>query len=62
MDLSLRRAESVADFLDGQGVERRRLRTEGRGEQEPIASNANPQGRQQNRRVELILILSLIHI
>jgi outer membrane protein OmpA-like peptidoglycan-associated protein len=56
MDLSLRRAESVADFLDGQGVERRRLRTEGRGEQEPIASNANPQGRQQNRRVELILM------
>lgn len=56
LDLSLRRAESVADFIGGQGVERRRLRTEGRGEQEPIASNATPQGQQLNRRVELILI------
>ncbi|HRD67111.1 MAG TPA: OmpA family protein [Candidatus Competibacter sp.] len=56
MDLSLRRAESVAAFIGTQGVERRRLHTEGRGEQEPIASNATPQGRQQNRRVELILI------
>lgn len=56
MDLSLRRAESVAGFIADQGVERRRLRTEGRGEQEPMASNATPQGRQQNRRVELILV------
>lgn len=56
MDLSLRRAESVADFLSAEGVERNRLRTEGRGEQEPIASNATPRGQQQNRRVELILM------
>lgn len=56
LDLSLRRAESVATFISMQGVDRVRLHTEGRGEREPIASNATPEGQQLNRRVELILI------
>ncbi|MBK8183036.1 MAG: OmpA family protein [Candidatus Competibacteraceae bacterium] len=56
LDLSMRRAESVADLISAEGIERSRLRTEGRGEQEPIASNATEQGQQQNRRVEMILM------
>jgi outer membrane protein OmpA-like peptidoglycan-associated protein len=55
LDLSLRRAESVALFLSAQGVRNRRLITLGRGEEEPIASNATPQGRQMNRRVDIVL-------
>jgi len=54
-DLSLRRAESVAAFLSAKGVRDRRLAIQGRGEQDPIASNATPQGRQMNRRVDIIL-------
>ena len=56
MDLSLRRAESVAAFLTEYGVHPRRLLTGGRGKQEPIASNATPEGRQMNRRVDIVLI------
>ena len=56
MDLSLRRAESVAAFLNEHGVHPRRLLTTGRGKQEPIASNATPEGRQMNRRVDIILL------
>ncbi|MCB1919690.1 MAG: OmpA family protein, partial [Candidatus Competibacteraceae bacterium] len=55
LDLSLRRAESVATFLSAQGVNNRRLITQGRGEEDPIASNATPQGRQMNRRVDIVL-------
>ncbi|HPF57907.1 MAG TPA: OmpA family protein [Candidatus Competibacteraceae bacterium] len=55
LDLSLRRAESVAMFLSTQGVQNRRLTTQGRGEQDPIASNATPEGRQMNRRVDIVL-------
>ncbi|MCP5158385.1 MAG: OmpA family protein [Gammaproteobacteria bacterium] len=55
LDLSLQRAESVAMFLGAQGIKKRRLLTQGRGEQEPIASNATPEGRQRNRRVDVVL-------
>ncbi|HHI77009.1 MAG TPA: OmpA family protein, partial [Gammaproteobacteria bacterium] len=53
LDLSRRRAEVVADYLASRGVPRDRLRTEGRGESEPRASNATAAGRQLNRRVEI---------
>ncbi len=53
LDLSRRRAEAVADYLASRGVPRDRLRTEGRGESEPRASNATEAGRQLNRRVEV---------
>lgn len=56
LDLSLRRAESVAAFLNAQGVQQRRLFTDGRGKQEPIASNATPEGRQMNRRVDIVIM------
>ncbi|MEE4376408.1 MAG: OmpA family protein, partial [Candidatus Competibacteraceae bacterium] len=55
MDLSLRRAESVAGYLVSRGVAPQRLRTEGMGKREPRASNATASGRQLNRRVEMIV-------
>lgn len=53
--LSERRAQSVVDYMNRQGVSMSRLRTEGRGELEPRDSNATEAGRQLNRRVELII-------
>lgn len=58
MGLSLRRAESAASYLSAQGVARSRIRTSGRGETEPIASNESESGRQQNRRVEVAIFAS----
>jgi len=54
--LSERRAESVKAYLVGQGIDARRIRTEGRGKTQPVASNATPEGRAQNRRVEIEII------
>jgi len=53
--LSERRASSVAQYLIGQGVMRDRFYVAGMGETAPIANNATPEGRAQNRRVELKL-------
>ena len=53
MQLSERRARSVAEYLVSQNVLAARLLMAGRGPQEPIASNATPEGRSQNRRVTL---------
>jgi outer membrane protein OmpA-like peptidoglycan-associated protein len=54
-DLSERRARSVAGILISDGVPARRIAAYGRGEDQPIASNYTPEGRQQNRRVEIII-------
>jgi outer membrane protein OmpA-like peptidoglycan-associated protein len=54
-DLSQRRAVAVATVLANQGVDQRRFFIEGRGESDPIASNATEAGRAQNRRVEIQL-------
>ena len=54
-DLSQRRAVSVATILANQGVDQRRFFIEGRGEEDPIASNSSESGRSQNRRVEIQL-------
>ena len=51
--LSERRANAVRDYLADQGVEADKMTAIGRGEEEPIASNATPEGRAENRRVEL---------
>ena len=53
LDLSRRRAESVATYLTSRGVSRARLATIGYGEQYPRADNATEQGRALNRRVEI---------
>ncbi len=55
LDLSDRRARSVAAVLRGEGVSSARLRTVGEGEAQPVASNATSAGRAQNRRVEIII-------
>jgi outer membrane protein OmpA-like peptidoglycan-associated protein len=51
--LSERRAGAVSAYLADQGVARERLQPVGRGEHDPVASNDTPDGRAQNRRVEL---------
>ena len=55
LNLSQRRALSVANYLGAQGVDSRRFSILGLGESQPIASNATPEGRAQNRRVEIRL-------
>jgi outer membrane protein OmpA-like peptidoglycan-associated protein len=51
--LSEARAQSVIDYVASAGVDRHRLTRRGLGEDRPLASNATPEGRAQNRRVEV---------
>lgn len=55
MDLSQRRANSVAQYLQSQGVMANRVYAEGYGPHYPIADNSTAQGRAENRRVEIAL-------
>jgi outer membrane protein OmpA-like peptidoglycan-associated protein len=55
-DLSARRASNVRDYLVSQGVEADRLSSEGFGFTKPVASNSTKEGRQKNRRVDLVVI------
>jgi outer membrane protein OmpA-like peptidoglycan-associated protein len=52
-DLSQRRAGSVASYLGSQGIDPRRFAIIGYGASQPVATNATPDGRAQNRRVEI---------
>jgi outer membrane protein OmpA-like peptidoglycan-associated protein len=54
--LSERRANAVADVLLTNGVPVNRIDTIGRGEDQPIASNLDEEGRRQNRRVEIVIL------
>jgi outer membrane protein OmpA-like peptidoglycan-associated protein len=58
MDLSRRRASSVASYLESHGVSEVRVDLAGRGETEPVASNDTETGRQENRRVEVAIFAS----
>jgi len=53
--LSQQRAEAVRSYLSSQGVNYSSITTQGFGPSQPIASNDTPAGRQQNRRVELVV-------
>ena len=53
--LSERRAASVASYMGGQGLPGTRVRQEGRGESQPIASNDSADGRKRNRRVDIVI-------
>jgi len=53
--LSERRANAVANVLKANGVAANRVRAYGQGEDAPVASNLTPEGRAQNRRVEVII-------
>jgi outer membrane protein OmpA-like peptidoglycan-associated protein len=52
-ELSQRRARAVADELTADGVSAGRISTVGRGASQPVATNDSPEGRAQNRRVEI---------
>jgi len=55
MKLSQDRANAVRDYLASQGVKGEKLRAVGRGEASPVASNETPEGRANNRRVEIVI-------
>ncbi len=55
LTLSKNRAESVKQFLLDNGIEESRLIAEGKGAGEPIASNDSEEGREKNRRVEILI-------
>jgi outer membrane protein OmpA-like peptidoglycan-associated protein len=54
-ELSERRANSVKDYLASKGVNGDNIKAVGNGEDQPVASNDTPEGRANNRRVEIIL-------
>ncbi len=56
MELSRNRALSVRDALLDRGISAERMQTEGFGKSRPVASNDTETGRQQNRRVEIIIL------
>ena len=56
LDLSKSRAQSVASYLEGQGVKASRFEVLGMGSSNPIASNSSAEGRSQNRRVEIKIV------
>jgi outer membrane protein OmpA-like peptidoglycan-associated protein len=51
--LSERRSRIVADFLVNEGLDPNSIQVVGYGESRPLATNATPEGRQRNRRVEI---------
>jgi|APSaa5957512622_1039677.scaffolds.fasta_scaffold38394_2 outer membrane protein OmpA-like peptidoglycan-associated protein len=55
MDLSSRRADSVKQYLVDRGADPRRTITRGEGESQPVASNDTPEGRRENRRVNVLM-------
>jgi outer membrane protein OmpA-like peptidoglycan-associated protein len=54
-NLSLQRAQSVRDYLVSRGIAADRISANGLGSTRPIAPNNNPEGRANNRRVEIIV-------
>jgi OOP family OmpA-OmpF porin len=54
--LSIRRAQAAESFLLSSGLAEERVKTEGRGEHEPVAPNTTPEGRRQNRRVKIVVV------
>ncbi len=56
--LSVQRANSVVSYLEKLGIPASRLTAIGKGEADPIVSNATPEGRAQNRRVEIYITAS----
>lgn len=56
--LSERRANSVRDYLINKGIEPKKLEAKGYGMEDPVATNETEEGRQKNRRVELLILRS----
>lgn len=55
VELGQHRAESVKDYVVSRGVDSSRVKAVGIGQDRPIADNSNPEGRANNRRVEIIV-------
>lgn len=55
LHLSKKRAATVADLIIKKGIDSSRVKHEGKGDQSPLESNETPEGRAQNRRVEIVL-------
>ncbi len=55
IDLSSRRADNVVAYLESQGVNPNVVSAKGFGDTHPVASNDTPQGRAQNRRIEIVM-------
>jgi outer membrane protein OmpA-like peptidoglycan-associated protein len=55
LELSQRRAEAVRSYLTSQGVKPERIKAVGKGETVPVADNKTPEGRANNRRVEIVV-------
>jgi outer membrane protein OmpA-like peptidoglycan-associated protein len=55
MEISEKRAEAVREYLVSLGVPADRIMATGKGDAEPVATNKTTAGRQQNRRVELVI-------
>jgi OOP family OmpA-OmpF porin len=56
LELSSARAKSVAQFLEGVGIPKEKLKSRGYGEEKPIADNDSDEGRSKNRRVEFVVV------
>ena len=54
--LSQQRAASVKRYLEGKGVDPKRLQARGYGQDKPVADNDTPEGKQKNRRVEFHIL------
>lgn len=54
--LSEKRAASVKKFLEDAGVSAARITTKGLGQTKPVSDNKTPEGRQKNRRVEVVIL------
>ncbi len=55
VDLSQRRAQRVKNYLADQGIDPKRIFSQGKGESQPLEDNGSEEGRQTNRRVEFVL-------
>jgi hypothetical protein len=56
MELSLQRAQAVFDFFTGCEIDSDRMETRGFGDTKPVASNDDKKGKEQNRRVEIVIL------
>ena len=54
LQLSIARAQEVANVMEDLGVDKKRIQVQGFGEAYPVAENASRRGREQNRRVEIV--------
>jgi outer membrane protein OmpA-like peptidoglycan-associated protein len=55
LELSKKRAKSVANFLIAEGIDSKRIKYQGKGMTYPKADNSTQEGRDKNRRVEFII-------